>query len=113
LYLHNPAKLIMNSHLALQARVHDYEEGQKNGETVKIQGAANANEETGEVDPAEASAEAEVETGVVKGDYLDDHGDEQDSAHFLGHGEATGHKGGDEGGEATPSKEWVRYMDDV
>jgi hypothetical protein len=106
----------MNSHLALQARVQDYEETQKNGETVKVQESANANEETGEADPAEASAEAEVEIGVIQGDYLDDHGAEQDSAAFLGHGNAIGHKGGDEGiegGEATPSKEWVRYMDDV
>jgi hypothetical protein len=49
----------MNAHLALQARLHDLEESEKEAEAVK---STDANEENGELDAVEASAEAEVES---------------------------------------------------
>jgi hypothetical protein len=58
----NCQKLNMNSHTALQARVHDYEQSQLNWEIRR------ANEEDSALDAAEASAEADVEgAGLAKG----------------------------------------------
>jgi len=127
----------MNSHIGLQARVHDYEERTNQIEQVVLR-SVDANEEQGEVDTVEASAEAELEVEVVEGVERGD-GDEEDeqadtnkgathhSMTFANSGNDIAKPGrsksavtlasSDGEGEktcgTTPSTKWVRYSDDV
>ena len=125
----------MNSHIGLQARVHDYEEHEKRNEHVVLR-AADANEEQGEVDTVEASAEADIDIDVVEGVDEEDEPAVATTHHDvtsattctdmknLGESEilarsksAVSLTNSDGEGQktcgTTPSTEWVRYLDDV
>ena len=118
----------MNSHIGLQARVHDYEERTNQIEQLVLR-SIDTNEEHCELDTAEASAEAELEVEVVEGVDEEDEPTHHDTdtrtnINKLGEGETLARSksavtltSSDSEGEkirgTTPSTEWVRYLDDV